>query len=41
MGAMNKLLLLMQHAEDNVYACVVNHALFDGVIKMVKHLQAA
>lgn len=39
MGAMNKLLLLMQHAEDIVYTCVVNHALFNGIINMVKDLQ--
>lgn len=29
----------MQHAEDNVYACVVNHALFDRIINTVKDLQ--
>lgn len=29
----------MQHVEDNVYARVVNHALFDGMINMVKDLQ--
>lgn len=39
MGATNKLLLLMQHAEDNVYTCVVNHALFNGIINTVKDLQ--
>lgn len=39
MGAMNKLLLLMQHVEDNVHARVVHHALFDGIINMVKDLQ--
>jgi len=37
MGAMNK--LLMQHAEDSVYASLVNRARFDGITNTVKDMQ--
>lgn len=39
MRAMNNLSLLKQHAEDNVHACVANHALFDEIIYTGTDLQ--
>lgn len=39
MKLMDKLSPLKQHVEDNVRACVVNHALFDEIIHTVRGLQ--
>lgn len=39
-GVTKKLLLLtQQHVEDNVCACIVNRALYDGIINSFKDLQ--
>lgn len=38
-GDTKKLLLLTQHVEDSVCACIANRALSDGIIHSLKDLQ--